>query len=187
MHGIHGIKIISFHNLYFTALLRLSALWIRHQGMYCFFSNTLRLNASLWRHLMVIALTFLLPPKRVGVWWSENCNRTTGSWSVSVLEQTRDAVRILLCQQVLCIYIYIYINHICNVMRCCRYFVFDDVIIIRMPSLLPMTALDCKPISNIQAWCAANCVKLNVSKIRVFTLSRKKNDPYYFYKQEFIF
>jgi hypothetical protein len=42
-----------------------------------------------------------------------------------------------------------------------------------------MTALCCKLTSNIQAWCAANCMKLNVSKTRVLNFSRKTNGFYY--------
>jgi hypothetical protein len=34
-------------------------------------------------------------------------------------------------------------------------------------------------IEHIQPWCAANCVKLNVSKTRVITFSRKTNGFYY--------
>jgi hypothetical protein len=37
-------------------------------------------------------------------------------------------------------------------------------------------------IEHIQACCAANCMKLNVSKARVITFSRKTNDLYYVYK-----
>jgi hypothetical protein len=37
-------------------------------------------------------------------------------------------------------------------------------------------------IKHIQAWCAANCMKLNISKTRVIIFSRKTNGLYYVYK-----
>jgi hypothetical protein len=49
-------------------------------------------------------------------------------------------------------------------------------------SILPMTTSLQADIKRIQAWCAANCMKLNVSKSRVITFSRKTNGLYYLYK-----
>ena len=65
----------------------------------------------------------------------------------------------------------IFVNFIYNVIKYSRYLVFsDDIKIFRAVNSASCCTLLQADIEHIQAWCAANCMKLNVSKTRVFYL-----------------
>jgi hypothetical protein len=77
----------------------------------------------------------------------------------------------------------IFVNDICNVIKYSRHLLFaNDIKIFRAV----ISANDCtllqSDIEHIQAWCAANYMKLNVNKTTVITFSRKMNGLYYVYK-----
>ena len=76
-----------------------------------------------------------------------------------------------------------FVNDICNVIKYSRYLLFaDDIKMFRAVISADGCTLLQADIEDKQAWCAANCVKLNVSKTRAITFSRKTNGLYYVYK-----
>ena len=79
----------------------------------------------------------------------------------------------------------IFVNDICSVIKHSRYLLFaDDIKIFRAVNSADDCTLLQADIEHIKAWCAANCMKLNVSKTRVITFSRKTNGFYYVYKTQ---
>ena len=77
----------------------------------------------------------------------------------------------------------IFADDICNVIKYSRYLLFAyDIKIFRAVN----SADDCTflqtDMEHIQAWCARNCMKLNISRTRVITFSRKTKGLYYVYK-----
>jgi hypothetical protein len=76
----------------------------------------------------------------------------------------------------------IFVNDICNIIKHSGYYLlmiskFSKLSIVLMTATLLQAATE-----HIQAWCAANYMKLNISKTRVITFSKKTNGLYYVYK-----
>jgi hypothetical protein len=77
----------------------------------------------------------------------------------------------------------IFMNDLCNNINYSRYLLFADDIkifhVIKSPN-------DCNrlhsDIDSVQGWCTANFMKLNISKTRVISFSRKANTLIYDYK-----
>ena len=73
-----------------------------------------------------------------------------------------------------------FINVICNVIRYSRHLLFaHDIRMFRAANSADDCTLLHADIEHTQAWCAANCMKLNISNARVITFSRKTNVLYY--------
>jgi hypothetical protein len=77
----------------------------------------------------------------------------------------------------------IFINDICNIIKYSQYLLFADDIKIFQPIKSPY---DCSllesDIDSVQSWCTANFMKLNISKTRVISFSRKINTLLFHYK-----
>jgi hypothetical protein len=77
----------------------------------------------------------------------------------------------------------IFMNDLCDVINYSSYLLFADVIkifrVIKSPN-------DCNRLQSnidfVQGWCTANFMKLNISKTRVISTSRKTNTFIYDYK-----
>ena len=64
-HVHRPTRCTSLNKFQFTTLLRVSAVFTRHhQGVQTLFTDTSRLNASLWCHLVVVVLTLKWSTKR---------------------------------------------------------------------------------------------------------------------------
>jgi hypothetical protein len=76
-----------------------------------------------------------------------------------------------------------FINDICDSVAHSRYLLFaDDINIYRgVESPQDCTLLQSDK-NSIQGWCIANCMKLNITKTRIISFSRKTNVPKYDYK-----
>jgi hypothetical protein len=74
-------------------------------------------------------------------------------------------------------------NDVCNVINYSIYLLFaDDIKIFRViKSLNDYNRLQ-SDIDSVQGWCTANFMKLNISKTRVISFSRKTNTFIYDYK-----
>jgi hypothetical protein len=79
----------------------------------------------------------------------------------------------------------VFINDICDAVARYKYLLFaDDVKIyqtVKSPQDCDLLQFD---IDSTQGWCIANCMKLNISKTKVISFSRKTNVLIYDYKFE---
>jgi hypothetical protein len=77
----------------------------------------------------------------------------------------------------------IFMNDLCDVIIYSRYLLFADDIkifrVIKSPNICNQLQSD---IDSVQGWCTANFMKLNISKTRVISFSRKTNTMIYYYK-----
>jgi hypothetical protein len=77
----------------------------------------------------------------------------------------------------------IFINDLCNAINHSRYLLFaDDIKIFRAIRSPYDCSLLQSDIDSVQSWCTANFMKLNISKTRVISFSRKTNTLFFQYK-----
>jgi hypothetical protein len=76
-----------------------------------------------------------------------------------------------------------FINDLCNAINHSRYLLFaDDIKIFRAFKSPRDCSILQSDIDSVQSWCSANFMKLNISKTRVISFSRKTNKLIFYYK-----